>query len=92
MKILIIDGGGEFNSTEFKKFSEEHVIEHEVTAPYIPQHNGLAERINITLLDMTKSMLKEKNRSHTLWGKAFATSTYVINRCPTKKLKKVVPL
>jgi transposase InsO family protein len=44
LKILIIDDEGEYNSTEFKKFYEENGIEHEVIAPYIPQHNGRAER------------------------------------------------
>ena len=43
-----------------EKFYEENGIEHEVTAPYTPQHNGLSERRNRTLLDMARSMLKEK--------------------------------
>ena len=46
LKILRTDGGGEYNSKEFKKFCEENGIEHEVVAPYTPQHNGLAERRN----------------------------------------------
>lgn len=33
LKNLRTDGRGEFHSTEFKKFCEEHGIEHEVTAP-----------------------------------------------------------
>lgn len=37
-------------------------------------------------------MLKEKNLPHTLWGKVVVTSAYVLNRCPTKKLKGVVPI
>lgn len=87
MKILRTDGGGEFNSTKFKKFCEEHGIEYEVTASYIPQHNSLAERRNITLLVMTRSMPKEKNLPKKLWGETIATSVHVFNRCPTKKLK-----
>ena len=53
LKILRTDGGGEYNSAEFQKFCEENGIEHEVTAPYTSQHNGLAERRNRTLLDMS---------------------------------------
>lgn len=34
LKILRTDGEGDFNSTEFKKFCEEHGIEHEVIALY----------------------------------------------------------
>ena len=92
LKILRTDGGGEYNSKEFQKFCEENGIEHEVTAPYTPQHNGLAERRNRTLLDMVRSMLKEKKLPQKLWGEAVATATYVLNRCPTKKLKEIVPI
>jgi transposase InsO family protein len=92
IKILRTDGGGEYNSIEFQKFRDDNGIEHEVTAPYTPQHNGLAERRNRTLLDMTRSMLKEKKLPHKLWGEAVATAAYVLNRCPTKRLKEIVPL
>ena len=37
-------------------------------------------------------MLKEKKLSHTLWEEVVATACYVLNRCPTKKLKEIVPL
>ena len=33
LKVLRTNNGGEYNSTEFKKFCEENGIEHEVTAP-----------------------------------------------------------
>ena len=68
LKILRIDGGGEQNSTQFKIYYEENGIAHEVNASYTLQHNGVTERRNITLLDMTRSMLKEEKLPHTLWG------------------------
>lgn len=92
MKILRTDGGDEFNSTEFKKFCEEHGIENEVTAPYTPQYNAFVERRNRTLLDTTMSMLKEKNLPDTFWGEEIATSAYVLNICPTNKLKEEIPI
>src|SRR3954470_6940179 len=81
IKILRTDGGGGDNSTEFQKFCDDNGIEHEVTAPYTPQHNGLAERRNRTLLDITRSMLQEKKLPCNLWGEAVSTSAYVLNRC-----------
>lgn len=63
-----------------------------MTSPYTPQHNGLGERRNRTFPDMTKNMLKEKNRPHTLLGEAISTSPYVLNKCPINKLKEVVPI
>jgi len=62
---------------------------HEVTAPYTPQHNGLAERRNRILLDMTRSMLKMKKMPNTFWGEVVRTAAYILNRCPTKKLDQI---
>jgi len=68
IKILRTDGGGEYTSKEFEVFCTSQGVVDEVTAPYTPQHNGLAERRNRTLLNMTRSMLKQKNLPHKFWG------------------------
>jgi transposase InsO family protein len=64
IKILRTDRGGEYTSKEFEVFCVNEGIVHEVTAPYTPQHNGLAERRNRAILDMTRSMLKQKKMPH----------------------------
>ena len=91
IKILRTYGGGEYTSKEFEAFCTNHGVVHEVTAPYTPQHNGPAERRNRTLLNMTRSMLKQKNLPHKFWGEAVTTTAYILNKCPTKKLKLKVP-
>ncbi|CAJ2635289.1 unnamed protein product [Trifolium pratense] len=91
IKILRTDGGGEYTSNEFKQFLADQGIEHEVTAPYTPQHNGLAERRNRTVMNMVRSMLKEKSLPSNLWGEAVNTAVYILNKCPTKKLNNIVP-
>jgi len=91
LKIFRTDGVGEYTSNEFETFFTESCIQHEVTAPYTPQHNGLAERRNRTILDMARSMLKEKRLPHEFWGEAVSTAVYVLNKCPTKKLGNRVP-
>lgn len=89
IKILRTDGGGEYTSKDFEAFCTSQGIVHEVTAPYTPQHNGLAERRNRTLLDMARSMIKQKKLPHQFWGEAVTTAAYILNKCPTKKLEKV---
>ena len=89
IKILRTDGGGEYTSKVFEKFCEDNGVVHEVTAPYTPQHNGLADRRNRSLLDMTRSMIKLKKLSNTFWGEAVRTAAYILNRCPTKKLDQI---
>jgi hypothetical protein len=89
IKILRSDGGGEYTSHAFKEFCAENGVQHEVIAPYTPQHNGIAERRNRTIMNMTRCMLKEKKLPHSFWGEAVSTACYVLNRSPTKKLNKV---
>lgn len=91
IKVLRTDGGREYVSNVFEEFCIKHGIQHEVTAPYTLQHNGLAERRNRTVLNMVRSMLKEKRLPHSFWGEAATTSIYILNRCPTKRLKDQVP-
>jgi len=88
---LRTDGGGEYTSTEFNDFCSSNGINHEVTTPYTPQHNGISERKNRTLVNMIRSMLKQKQMPHYLWGEAAATAAYLINRSPTKKLQDKTP-
>ena len=84
---LRTDGGGEYTSNEFNDFCSSNDINHEVTAPHTPQHNGIPERKNRTLANMIRSMLKQKQMPHYLWKEAAAIAAYLINRSPTKKLQ-----
>lgn len=40
---------------------------------------------------MVRSMLKTKKLPHFLWSEAAATAVYILNKCPTKRLKGVTP-
>lgn len=57
LKVLRSDNGGGHLSNDFKKFLAENGINHELTVAYTPQQNGVAERMNRTLLDLTRAML-----------------------------------
>lgn len=91
IKILRTDGGGEYTSKEFQYFCEKKGIDHEVTVPYTPQHSGLAERRNKTLLNMARCMLRGKGMPHCYWEEAVSTAAYVLNRFPTRRIKNVTP-
>ncbi|GKF97060.1 retrovirus-related pol polyprotein from transposon TNT 1-94, partial [Tanacetum coccineum] len=58
LKVLRTDHEGEFLSKEFVAFCDDHGIKRELTAPYSPEQNGVAERKNRTVVEMTRSMLK----------------------------------
>jgi transposase InsO family protein len=53
------DRGGEYMGGELLKFYGERGIQREPTAGYSPEANGLAERHNLTLLDMALPMLAD---------------------------------
>jgi len=59
-----------------------------VTSPYTPQHNGLAERRNRTILDMAKSMLKQKNMPHMFWGRSSQYSYLHFEQMSSQEAKK----
>ncbi|GJV67380.1 retrotransposon protein, putative, ty1-copia subclass [Tanacetum coccineum] len=52
IKALRSDQGGEYISQEFKDYLKACRIIQQLTPPYTPQHNGVSERRNHTLLDM----------------------------------------
>ena len=50
----------EFENSHFVNFHNKHDIRHEFSASKTPQHNGVVERNNIILQEMTCDMLKQK--------------------------------
>ena len=74
----------EYLSDQFKVFCESKGIRTQLFIPYTPQQNGVAERRNITLLDMVMSMMAQANLPISLWGDALLTATYILNRVPSK--------
>ena len=54
---LRIDNGGEYMSKEFQTYLTSKGIEHQLTVPYSPQQNGVAERLNRTLMESARAML-----------------------------------
>ena len=60
-------------------------IIHETTASHSPASNGVAERKNRTLIELTNAMLIESSASLHFWGEAILTACHVLNRVPHKK-------
>nr|GEU99660.1 retrovirus-related Pol polyprotein from transposon TNT 1-94 [Tanacetum cinerariifolium] len=53
IKSMISNRGGEFLSKKFNNFCEDNGIWRFLTAPYSPQQNGVVERKNRTILNMS---------------------------------------
>jgi transposase InsO family protein len=61
VKALRTDRGRQYLFDEFKQICEEKEILRQLTIPYTPQQNGVAERRNQTLLEMIRSMMVQAN-------------------------------
>jgi len=80
LKCLRSDNKGEYISHEFKSYCSEHDIRHEKTVPGTPQHNGVAEKINRTIMEKVRCMLKMAKLPKPFWGEVVQTTCYLINR------------
>ena len=91
LKALRTDNGGEYTSTEFETYLKKEGVRHELTVPKTPEQNGVAERMNRTLVETTRSMLGYSKLPHKFWAEALSTAVYLRNRSPTKAVEAMTP-
>lgn len=85
------DNGREYVNEPFKQFLSEKGIQHQLTIPYTPQQNGLAERSNRTVLEKARCLLVDAGLPKSFWAEACSTAVYLINRSPAKRLMGQTP-
>ena len=74
------NNGGEYTSKEFESFCKDVRIKRELTTPYNPQQNGVAERKNIAIMEVVKTMIYDQDLLILLWVEATRTVVYVQGR------------
>ncbi|GKC76251.1 retrovirus-related pol polyprotein from transposon TNT 1-94 [Tanacetum coccineum] len=98
VKIIVrSDKGGEYYGKydetgqcpgPFAKFLKSRGICAQYTMPGTPQQNGVLERQNKTLMEMIRSMISKSSLPKSLWIYALRTAVYLLNRVPSKLVKK----
>ncbi|XP_057529771.1 uncharacterized protein LOC130808310 [Amaranthus tricolor] len=86
------DNGREYINSNMQQFFKQQGLIHQTSCPNTPQQNGVAERKNRTLLEMTRAIMLDSHVPTHLWPKAIATANYLTNRLPTKSLQYHTPL
>jgi len=81
------DNGTEFVNRDVESFFHEKGIMFELTVPGTPQLNGVAERLNRTILDKSRCLLLDSKLPKSFWIEAVLTAVYLMNRSPTRALK-----
>ena len=71
------DHGREFENIDFEEYCNEHRIDHNFSTPRTPQQNGVVERKNKTLQEMTRTMLNENNLPKYFWAEAVNTFWWI---------------
>lgn len=83
IKALQSDNGREYLNSEINSLLADHGIERRLTVPRTPQQNGVAERMNRTLLDMARCLMLQSGLSSMFWADAVATACHIRNCCPS---------
>ncbi|MBW0575525.1 hypothetical protein O181_115240 [Austropuccinia psidii MF-1] len=86
---IVSDGGGEFVDNCFKECARIEGFEHSISLPYTLEHNGIAERGNISILEKARCLMLQTKLTDQLWAEATSTSTFLLNVAP--KRNKVSP-
>ncbi|RVW21953.1 Retrovirus-related Pol polyprotein from transposon TNT 1-94 [Vitis vinifera] len=91
VKKLRTDNGLEFLSNDFNSLCQKEGIARHRTVRYTPQQNGLAERMNRTILERVRCMLSSSGLSKVFWAETAETAVHLINRSPSSALQFKTP-
>jgi transposase InsO family protein len=71
------------------RFLQKNGIVVQYSMPGEPQQNGVAERRNLTLMNIVRSMLSYSTLPIDLWMEALKTAIHILNRVPSKSVSKM---
>jgi hypothetical protein len=91
IKILCTDNGGEYINKDVQNLCREAGIQLQHTVPYTPQQNGVVERKNISLKEMTNCMLHVRSLPSKLWVEALNCVSYIQNISPHRSVEDMTP-
>ena len=79
------DRGNEYDTLSLNNYIQSLGVVHETTAPYSPSSNGVVERKNKTLINLTNAMLVSFGAPKYFCGEVVLTANFILNRVPHKK-------
>ncbi|CAI7916299.1 unnamed protein product [Closterium sp. NIES-54] len=80
VKVIRTNNGGEFIGADFEASLKKKGIQHQLTVPYNPQQNGVAERFNRTLQEGACTLLGRAGLPDLFWVTALRQVALVKNR------------
>jgi transposase InsO family protein len=92
IKVIRSDNGTEFVNHDVRVILQNNGILHETSCVGTPQQNGVAERKNRHILEITRALLIENNVPSIFWDNAITYAIYLMNRIPTQVNNFKTPL
>ncbi|MBW0506327.1 hypothetical protein O181_046042 [Austropuccinia psidii MF-1] len=91
LKKLVSDQGWEFLNHRFTTLANSKGFIHHFSPADTPQHNGLAEPANQTILEKAQCMLNGSKLPNNYWAEAVLTATMLSNLIPTPSRQNLSP-
>lgn len=91
VKKLRTDNGLEYCNHMFDRLCKEEGTVRNMTCTFTPQQNGVAERLNRSIMNKVRSMLSESGLDKKFWVEVASTFVYVINRLPSSAIEFRIP-
>ena len=79
-------------SEQFNKLCAKEGITRHKIVKRTPQHNGLAERMNMTILERVRCIINNAGLPKSFWGEAVTTICYLISKCPSQAIGLKTPM
>lgn len=87
-KVFRSDRGTEYLNGKLQEYLKKEGIKFQCTVGYAPEQNGVAERMNRTLVEAVRTMLIESSLPKSLWAEATMTACYTMNSIASGKNQK----
>jgi hypothetical protein len=84
------DWGGEYQ--KLNSFFQRIGVTHYVSCPHAHQQNGSTERKHQHIVEVGLSLLAHVSMPLKYWDQTFLTTTFLINRVPSKVIDNATPL
>jgi len=92
IKRLRSDNGGEYKNDPFLQICQDEGIVRHFTVRDTPQQNGVAERMNRTILEKVRCMLSNAGLGKEFWAEAVVYACHLINRLPSTAIEGKTPI
>ena len=91
VKWVCSDRGTKYVNKAFQDQLKTDGTLHETSAPYMPEQNGLTERMNHTMSALANTMLEESKLPKSFWANAMAIAAYVTVLSPASGIDGNIP-